>query len=76
MVDHLAKTKGIKIVDGRVFTVARFGNKVAHADIYESKDIKGLRADAFVLCSSQFLITQLNELRTVFPIIRAPTELV
>ena len=76
MVDHLAQTKGIKVVDGRVFTTARFGKLIQHADIYESKDIKSLRADAFVLCSSQFLLTQLNELRTSFPIIRAPTELV
>ena len=64
------------MVDGRVFTTSRFGNMVTHADICESKDMKGLRADAFVLCSSYFLLAQLNELETRFPIMRAPTELV
>ena len=55
LLDILQEQKSVKIVDGRVFTTSRFGNVVQHCDIYESKDIKGLRADAFVLCSSQFL---------------------
>lgn len=37
--------------------------------------MKGLRADAFILCSSYFLLAQLNELRVRWPIVRAPTEL-
>lgn len=38
--------------------------------------MKGLRADAFVLCSSYYLLAALNELRNRLPIVRAPTELV
>lgn len=75
ILEQLKATKGVNVVDGRVFTCARFGNQVQHADICDNKDIKGLRADAFVLCSSYFLLAQLNELRNSMPLIRAPTEL-
>ena len=67
---------GVKVVDGRVFTCARFGDLAAHAEFSECREMKGLRADAFVLCSSYYLLAQLNELRNWMPIVRAPTELV
>eukprot|EP00353_Schmidingerella_taraikaensis_P005466 CAMPEP_0185571666 /NCGR_PEP_ID=MMETSP0434-20130131/3683_1 /TAXON_ID=626734 ORGANISM="Favella taraikaensis, Strain Fe Narragansett Bay" /NCGR_SAMPLE_ID=MMETSP0434 /ASSEMBLY_ACC=CAM_ASM_000379 /LENGTH=70 /DNA_ID=CAMNT_0028187201 /DNA_START=338 /DNA_END=550 /DNA_ORIENTATION=+ len=52
----LKSAKDVHVVDGRVYTCSRFGDQVSHAEICESKEMKGLRADAFILCSSWFLI--------------------
>lgn len=52
----LKRADGIHVVDGRVYTCSRFGDQVAHAEISECKAMKSLRADAFILCSSWFLL--------------------
>ena len=72
----LSKQNQVKLVDGRVYTCSRFGDRAAHVELMESKNIKSLRADAFVLCSSVWLMAQMNELRVKLPIMRGPTELV
>ena len=57
MLDKVAAIDRVNYVKGRVFTISRFGRDAAHAEICETKDMKSLRADAFVLCSGYYLIT-------------------
>lgn len=66
----------VKVIEGRVYQCSKFGKVAAHAEFSECKEVKGLRADAFVLCSSYYLYQQLNELRLYLPIMRAPSELI
>ena len=56
ILEQLKAMEGVNVVDGRVITCARFGDRVQHAEICDSKDVKGLRADAFILCTSYFLL--------------------
>ena len=75
MLEILERQKNISIIDGRVQTIAKFGNKVQHADIVEAKALKSLRSDVTVLCSGYYFLNQLVEVYIHLPVVRTSTEL-
>ena len=76
LLEILENEERVRIIDGKVQTCAKFGDKVQHAEVVEAKDFKGLRSDVFVLCSSYYMLSQLTEIYVHLPILRAGTELV
>eukprot|EP00347_Sterkiella_histriomuscorum_P022603 403337862 len=65
----------ISYVHGDVPFLHGFGDKIGHCEV-DSPQLKSLRADFFVMCSSTYNIQIFRYIRHIIPIIRTSSELV
>ncbi|CDW81097.1 UNKNOWN [Stylonychia lemnae] len=64
----------VKYIHGEVPFIHGFGNKIGHCEV-DSPELKSLRADYYVMCSSQYSIQVFRYIRHIIPMIRYSTEL-
>jgi len=71
----LEQQENVEMVPGRLFTIDGWGERIGHAQITENRDIKNLKSDYFVTCSSFFLNQIMMEIHIYAPILRLSTTI-
>ena len=74
--DELKSLANVKLTKGRVQAVFGFGDMCSEIEAVECKDLKTMKADAFIICSNLFLVKQQIDMKVYAPILRVPTDLI
>lgn len=64
----------VTFIHGDVPFIHGFGNKIGHCEV-DAPDIKSLRADYYIMCTSYYSVQIFRYIRHVVPLIRVSTEL-